>query len=103
MNKKEYSSIDALKYCLEIEDDPEVRKYITTSSEAFIYCRMIKNRPEIIEDASTLPITISPVSDRPLVTSKSDATIEIIEFFHSWNASQTGFRTIINACFTNPK
>ena len=37
----------ALLYCRFIKDNPEVRKHIKTSAEALVYCQKVKDDPEI--------------------------------------------------------
>ena len=37
----------AYYYCIDIEDDPEIRKYITDPDLAFLYCIHVKDRPEV--------------------------------------------------------
>jgi len=45
--KIEWLSWLAYRYCLDIEDNPEVRKYITDSYLAYSYCKDIKDRPSV--------------------------------------------------------
>lgn len=40
----------AYYYCLNIKDDPEIRKYITNSKWAFYYCIFIENDLEIAKN-----------------------------------------------------
>lgn len=35
------------KYCRDIKDDPELRKFITSSTHSFLYCKNIEDRPEL--------------------------------------------------------
>ena len=49
INLKElvYDSKSAYKYCIDIKNDPEVRKYITDSEYAYYYCNDIKDDPKV--------------------------------------------------------
>jgi len=66
--KIEWLSWLAYRYCLDIEDNPEVRKYITDSYLAYSYCKDIKDRPykycKNIEDRPEI---------RKYITSSDDA------------------------------
>jgi len=46
LNKYEIS-LNCYYYCLDIKDDPEVRKYITESDIAYFYCIDVKDDPEV--------------------------------------------------------
>lgn len=37
----------ALNYCRYGKNDPKIRKYITTSIDAYLYCKNIKDDPKI--------------------------------------------------------
>ena len=39
----------ALKYCMNIEDDPDVRKHITNTKDIYDYCLKVKMRIEMID------------------------------------------------------
>ena len=34
-------------YCTKIEDDPEIRKYITKSLHAYLYCEEVNDDPDV--------------------------------------------------------
>lgn len=57
-------------YCLNKEDDPEIRKYITNPEWVYMYCRYIDDDPEIrkyITNSKWAYMYCSDVNDDPLI------------------------------------
>ena len=48
-------SMWAYRYCLDIEDDPEIRNLITDSFTSLHYCKFIKDRKEISKNITQQP------------------------------------------------
>jgi len=46
LDKQEVSEW-AYKYCIDVKDDPEVRKYITDPEWVYHYCKEVNDDPEI--------------------------------------------------------
>ncbi len=44
----------AYEYCLNVKDDPEIRKFITSPIWAFYYCTLVNNDPEVRKNIKSL-------------------------------------------------
>jgi len=76
----------AYKYCKDIEDKPEVKKYITHSNHAFWYCKDVKDRPEIRKLITTSFHAYrycKEIQDRPEVA-KHITDSYFLELYHEW-------------------